>query len=284
VLYFIDGCIWNHDLPDNLIDHNVRIDYGKLRHLIVIDSEKGRLPNGNFNKIKEIIEKGEIISNEIVDSFPVEKITHTRNFLSLLFYLGLLTIKGMEGEELVLRIPNETVRRLYYNYISEAYEETGTFAIDLHNYGRLMHDMAYKGEWKPLVKFISKHMKESISLRDLITGEKSIQAFLNVYLGLSQLYIIHTEKESNRGFADILMEPFTSRYKEMKYAYMIEIKYIKKGDKTKTVETMAQQAENQLNTYSLDQKLKKRLENITLVKLVLVFSGSELIHLDRVDE
>ncbi|MCP5047593.1 MAG: AAA family ATPase, partial [bacterium] len=45
VLYFIDGCIWNHDLPDNLIDHNVRIDYGKLRHLIVIDSEKGRLSN-----------------------------------------------------------------------------------------------------------------------------------------------------------------------------------------------------------------------------------------------
>ncbi|MCP5048898.1 MAG: hypothetical protein GY940_17135, partial [bacterium] len=232
------------------------------------DSEKGRLPNGNFDRLKQIIEKGEVRSNGIVEGFPVDKMTHTKNFLSLLFYLGLLTIKGIQGEELVLMIPNETVRRLYYDYISEAYEDTGTFSMDLYDYERLMHAMAYQGEWERLFQFIAGHMKESMSLRDLITGEKSIQAFLNVYLGLSQLYIIHTEKESNRGFADIVMVPFTARYKEIKYAYMIELKYIKKGDKTKTVKTMTKQAEEQLKQYSLDQKLKKSLENIKLIKLV----------------
>ncbi|MCP5053069.1 MAG: AAA family ATPase, partial [bacterium] len=204
VLYFIAKCIRTRDLPDDLIDRNVRIDYGKLRHLIMIDSEKGRIPNGNFDRLKQIIEKGEVRSNGIVEGFSVDKITHTKNFLSLLFYLGLLTIKGMEGEELVLRIPNETVRRLYYDYISEAYEDTRTFSMDLYDYERLMHAMAYKGEWEPLFQFIARHMKESMSLRDLITGEKSIQAFLNVYLGLSQLYLIQAEKEFNKGFPDIL--------------------------------------------------------------------------------
>ena len=276
VLYFINEYKDNFEVPENLIDRNVRIDYGKLRHLIVIDSEKGKLPNGNFSRLKEIIEKGEIKSKEIVEGFSIEKIAHTKNFLSLLFYFGLLTVKGVEEGELLLQIPNETVRQLYYGYISEAYEETGTFSLDWYNYDRLMHAMAYEGEWKPLFEYIARRTSESMSLRDLITGEKSIQAFLNVYLGLSQLYIIHAEKELNKGFADILLEPFIVRYRDMKYAYILEVKYIKKGDKTKKVETIVKQAEAQLRKYSLDSKLGKSIEGAILIKLVLVFSGTEL--------
>lgn len=284
VLYFINEYKDNFEVPENLIDRNVRIDYGKLRHLIIIDSEKGKLPNGNFGRLKEIIEKGEIKSKEIVEGFSIEKITHTKNFLSLLFYFGLLTIKGVEEGELLLQIPNETVRQLYYDYISEAYEETGTFSLDWYNYDRLMHAMAYEGEWKPLFEYIARRMNESLSLRDLITGEKSIQAFLNVYLGLSQLYIIHVEKELNKGFADILLEPFTIRYRDMKYAYILEVKYIKKGDKAKRLETIVKQAEAQLRKYSLDSKLGKSIEGTILIKLVLVFSGTELKYIDTVGD
>jgi len=84
-----------------------------------------------------------------------------------------------------------------------------------------MHNMAYRGEWEPLFNYIAQRMKSSLGLRDLITGERTVQAFLNVYLGLSQLYLIHSEKESNHGFMDIFMEPFSARYREMKYAYLI---------------------------------------------------------------
>ncbi|MCP5103467.1 MAG: AAA family ATPase [bacterium] len=283
VLYFMDEYMGGSDVPDNLIDRNVRIDYRKLRHLIVIDSEKGKLPNGNFNRLKQIIEKGEIETKKIAEGFPVEELTDTENFLSLLFYFGLLTIKGVRDEELVLQIPNQTARQLYYDYIKEAYKETGTFSLDWYDYERLMHAMAYKGEWKPLFKYLAKRMRESMSLRDLITGEKSIQAFLNVYLGLSELYIIHTEREYNKGFADIVMEPFTARYREMKYAYMLEVKYLKKGDKEKKVETIVKQAEEQLKKYSLDEKFQKSVENMVLIRLVLVFSGTELKHLGKVD-
>jgi len=284
VLYFIDLYKNDSEIPDNLIDRNVRIDYGKLRHLIIIDSEKGKLPNGNFSRLKEIIEKGEIKSNEIVEGFPVENITHAKNFLSLLFYFGLLTIKGVEAGEVLLKIPNETVRQLFYDYISEAYEETGTFSLDWYHYDRLMHDMAYQGEWKPLFEYISKRMKESMSLRDLITGEKSIQAFLTVYLGLSQLYIIHPERELNKGFADIFLEPFTARYREMKYAYILEIKYLKRDAKNKNIDGIVKEAEAQIKKYALDKKLVKTIENKVLIKLVLVFSGTELKYIDAIDD
>ena len=85
VLYFIDKCIRTHNIPDQLIDRNVRIDYGKLKHFITIDKDNARVTNGNFNRLKEIIEKGEIDSPELIESFPVEKMSHTKNFLSLLY-------------------------------------------------------------------------------------------------------------------------------------------------------------------------------------------------------
>jgi hypothetical protein len=282
VLYFLDECIRNRDIPDELIDPNVKIDYGKLRHLIIIDNEKGRVTNGNFSRLKQIIETGEIQS-DLAKGFPVDKLIDTKNFLSLLFYLGLLTIKEMKGEEPILKIPNETARRLYYDYIKEAYEETNTFSMDWYVYGRLMHGMAYQGEWKPLFDYIAQQMKDRMSLQDLITGEKSIQAFLNVYLGISQLYIIHTEKESNQGFADIFMEPFTARYREMKYAYILELKYLKKKEADKKLAVTVKKAEEQLKKYSLDKKLEKTVENMILIKLVLVFSGTELKYIGPVD-
>ncbi|MCP4155839.1 MAG: AAA family ATPase [bacterium] len=191
VLYFIDHYLSRNDLPEDLIDRNVRIDYGKLRHLIIVNRDSSEpFTNGNFDKLKSIISSGGT-STRLVKGFPLEELTDSGNFKSLLFYLGLLTIKGPDKDKTRLEIPNETIKRLYYDYIERAYRETGVFALDLSKYADLMTDLAYSGKWKPLFEFITGRMRESMSLRDLITGEKSIQAFLNVYLGFSDLFIIH---------------------------------------------------------------------------------------------
>lgn len=291
VLYFMDNYLTREKIPGNLIDRNVRIDYGKLKHLIIVDQGKRKRKsiNGNFNRLKEIIEKGEIPS-DLIEAFPLEKLTDAKNFISLLFYFGLLTIKSPGSGELVLTIPNETIRRLYYDYIKEGYDETDVFAVDLYAYGRLIKGMASKGEWKPFIDYITGRMRESMSLRDLITGEKSIQAFLNVYLGLSNLYIVHAEKELNKGYADIVMEPFLAGNEGISYSYLLEIKYIKADKKRKRpglgdagfLELKAR-AEAQLKNYSLDEKFKKNIEKTTLVKLVLIFCGPELIYYGEVD-
>ena len=202
------------------------------------------------------------------------------NFKSLMFYLGLLTIKGPERDKLRLEIPNETVKRLYYEYIEEAYRETEIFSLDLSAYADLMTDMAYDGKWQPLFKFITSRMRESMSLRDLISGEKSIQAFLNVYLGLSNLYIIHPEMELNKGYADIVLEPFLARYEGIKYSYMLEIKYLKAGFKPGDAEAqrLKEEAAAKLRQYGGEKKFKKSLEKTTLIKIVLIFSGHEEIY------
>jgi hypothetical protein len=233
VLYFMDNYLNRKKLPKDLIDRNVRIDYGKLRHLMIVDKGKTKAPtfNGNFRKLKEIIEKGET-SGKNEKGIPLEELKDTDNFISLLFYFGLLTIENVINDKIRLKIPNETVKRLYYEYIKNGYKETNIFDLDLSRYSGLFSDMAYNGKWRPLFDYITTRMRESMSLRDLITGEKSIQAFLNVYLGLSNLYIIHAEKELNKGFADIVMEPFLARYEGIGYSYLLEIKYIKAGQKS----------------------------------------------------
>ncbi len=286
VLYFMREYFKESTLPRDLIDRNVRIDYGKLRHLIVIDKGENFSPttNGNFSKLKQVIEEGET-STRLVQGFPIKELSVPENFKSLLFYFGLLTIQGRDRDQTRLCIPNETIKRLYYDYIENTYKDTGAFSLDLEKYNRLMSDMAYEGKWKPLFEYITSRMSESMALRDLITGEKSIQAFLNVYLGLSDLYIIHAERELNKGFVDLAMEPFLARYEGIKYAYLLEIKYLKAGTKgdDSQIETLKKQAKDQLRNYALDEKYKKTIQKTTLIKLVLIFSGHCLLHLEQVE-
>lgn len=122
VLYFLDEYLKDSEIPEELVDENIRIDYGKLRQLIIIDRGEGKTTNGNFGKLKEIVEKGGTTAR-LVRSFPAEKIVQPENFTSLLFYFGLLTRVGTERGKVKFEIPNETVKRLYFEYIKEAYED-----------------------------------------------------------------------------------------------------------------------------------------------------------------
>ena len=286
VLYFIKNYLALQGIPEDLIDRNVRIDYGKLRHLIVVDKDKTQLPttNGNFSKLKHILETGEIVSN-IVKGFPIDEVTDTTNFNSLLFYFGLLTINGTMLDQLRLVIPNETVKRLYYDYILKANRETGAFSLNMGAYSELMRGMAFRGEWEPLLTYIINLMGETMALRDFITGEKSLQAFLNVYLGLSDLYLVHGEKELNMGYADLFMEPFVARYPEVTHAYLIEIKYVPADKKVspKKLNQLKKEARTQLNQYSLDKKFQKVLAKSTLTRLMVIFSGHKPIYLGKAE-
>jgi hypothetical protein len=118
-----------------------------------------------------------------------------------------------------------------------------------------------------------------------MAGEKSIQNFLNVYLGLSDLYIIHSERELNKGFADIVMEPFLARYEGINYSCILEIKYVKAGAKPgdSEVKRLKATAVEQLRKYGADEKFKKTIGKTRLIKVALIFSGHELMDIGEVD-
>jgi len=283
VLYFLREYLKESRIPDPLIDNNARIDYMKLKYLIISDKKGTLQTNGNFPQLRQIIEN-DCLHATIIDRFPIAKLASPANFISLLYYFGLLTITGSDEEhKAILKIPNEAIKRLYYDYIKETYEETGILTIDLSRYEALMKEMAFNGKWKPLIAYLVEQMEKSMGIRDLITGEKALQAFLNVYLGLSALYLVYSEKELKKGYADLVLEPFLAQYPGLKYSYLLEIKYIKPRDKKKEltpgkIKTIKEEAESQLNKYSLDEKFRKSIGSTTLKKLVLIFSGNRMVY------
>ncbi len=273
VLYYINNLI-SGEIPTDLIDQNVKTDYKKLRHLIILD----RQLNGNFSRLKEIIENEEIQTN-INISFPAEELLNPENFLSLLYYFGLLTHDRIEKGSPYLKIPNITIKKLIYEYIREAYKEVDIFRISVWKIAELMRKMAYQGRWEEVFDHLSGEIERQTSIRDYLTGEKVIQGFLLAYINITDHFIISTEHELGKGFVDLYFEPFLAKYPDMRYSYLIELKYIKREAYTeKLLKEKIKEAEEQLERYSRDRRVTDTTGGTELKKVVIVFSGWEMVY------
>jgi hypothetical protein len=286
VLYFLLRTEADNGAPLRLIDENIRIDYTKLRHLMAIDQRLDRgAPaqlNGNFSLLRTIIEEGETVS-PIHASFPLEQLLHRENFISLLYYFGLLSMAGAADEEPLLRIPNRTVKDLMYGYIRSALEDVDVFKLDIWRLTGLLRDMAYRGDWRPFFDYLNEQIQQQASVRDHLHGEKVIQGFLIAYLNVTHNFLTWSEREMGGGFVDLYMEPFLARYPGVKYGYLIELEYIsetqfnKRGfDQALTKEKA--EAEGQLRQYAQDARIAQVAQQVTMKKLVLIYKGWELVY------
>ena len=273
VLYYLKHSASNGRGPRELIDVNVRIDYGKLRHLLVT----GRRLNGNFDLLREVI-GDEQVESELRGSFPLERLTKRENFLSLLHYFGLLSIRGVTAGTPRLGVPNQTVRQLTYGFLRDAYDDVGVFTVDLHGLERLTRRMAYDGAWRPVLEFLRDAIARQTSIRDYLAGEKVIQGFLAAYLSVTDCFVLHTEKELNGGYADACLEPLLARHPDARYGYVIELKYLKRGagDAEARIETAAREATAQLRRYLADERLARQYPKARFTGLAVVFHGWEM--------
>jgi hypothetical protein len=272
-LYYLQSLVGIGMPPDELIDHNVRIDYGKLRHLVQID----RRLNGNFSQLREIIDTGEKVS-QIQTSFPVEGLLGPDNFISLLYYLGLLTFAGEREGRPLLKIPNRTVQQLMYGYLREAYRDVEVFKPDVWDLANKLNHMAYRGEWEPFFDSLSAQIGEQASVRDYLQGEKMIQGFLLAWLNLSPYFTVWSEQEQGGGFVDLYLAPFYFRYPDMRHAYLIELKYLKRNEDSPRQREMAlEEGRQQLRRYADDGRIQQTLGEAQLHPLVLLYSGWELV-------
>ncbi|MCP4106312.1 MAG: AAA family ATPase [Desulfobacteraceae bacterium] len=278
VLYFNNQVIDEGKIPRHLIDQNIRIDYGKLRHLILADK---RL-NGNFSILKEIMDTGETAC-DVELSFPLEQLLDRKNFVSLLFFFGLLSFNGVRKGKPLLHIPNLTVRKLMYGYLRDAFRDVDVFRIDIWKFADLVADMAYHGRWQPVFDFLGEEVQKQTSVRDYLGGEKIIQGFLLAYLNVTDFFLTWSEKEMGSGFADLFLEPFLARFPDMTFGYLIELKYISRGEfKDSLLQKKIRSAKEKLQQYAGDTRVAKIAEKVTLKKLVIVYKGWELVYREEV--
>ena len=274
VLYYLKASIPNRSMPDELIDTNVRIDYGKLRHLLTVN----RQLNGNFDLLRHLIGEQSIQSN-IQLSFPLDRLDQRENFLSLLHYFGLLSIRAVERGMPRLGIPNQTVKRLMYGYLRDAYDDVGVFSVDVYTFFRLAQEMAYDGAWQPVLDFLRDALAEQTGIRDYMDGEKVVHGFVAAHLSLSQYFLLHSEYELNKGYADLYLEPFVAQYSDMQFGYVLELKYLKRSESLdeSVVADKIGEAVEQLRSYLADPSLPRRYPSVRHVGLAVVFHGWELV-------
>ncbi|MYB69941.1 MAG: AAA family ATPase [Gemmatimonadetes bacterium] len=281
VLYFLAESMPNKRAPRELIDTNVRIDYGKLRHLLTVN----RQLNGNFDLLRRII--GEQAADSTIQlSFPLERLNRRENFLSLLHYFGLLSIHAIAHGVPRLGIPNQTVKRLMYGYLRDAYDDVGVFSVDVYTFSRLMRQMAFDGAWQPVLDFLRDALVEQTGIRDYMDGEKVVHGFVAAYLSLVDQFLLHSEYELNKGYADLYLEPFVAQYPDVGYGYVLELKYLKRSEAADdaVVAAKVQEAVEQLRGYLADPALRSRYPSVQHIGLAVVLHGWELVAYEAVED
>ena len=274
VLYYLRNYIDYGCAPKQMIDPNTKTDYNKMKKLLQLDILDGDR-KGVINKIAE---EGEIVTS-LYQTFSAIEMTKPEVFPSLLFYYGMLTIKQLLGDQLVLGIPNNNVRKQYYTYLLEQYQAQKY--IDINRVGTLLTNMAFDGKWEPVLSFISKAYENVSAVRDGIEAERNLQGFFMAYLYLSSYYIIAPELELSHGFCDFFMLPDLTHYPS-KHSYIIELKVLGKQDTEGKAETQWQEAIEQINRYAAAPRVEVLRQGTTLHKIIIQFKGGKLKRIKEV--
>ena len=275
VCYYLSNLIKNGQRPEELIDPNTMTDYGKLKRLIRIDKTEGK----RTEIIHGIAEKG-FLKARLVSHFPAERMMEFGNFVSLLYYYGMLTIGGVVGDRLKLIIPNNNVRLQYYQYMLDEY--SSIHSVDISDLDDAYDEAALEGDWKPLIEFICQAYHDTTAVRQLIEGERNLQGFMNAYLTLTNYYLVAPEMEFAHGFCDFFLLPNYAVYPMVKHSYILELKYLKADATEAEAENQWAKAVEQIKTYAADKKLQSMLHGTQLHPIVVQIKGYDLVKYDEV--
>ena len=276
VCYYLSNLVGVGQRPEELIDPNTMTDYGKLKRLIKIDKTEGK----RIEIIHDIAEKG-FIKARLVSHFPAEKMMEFGNFVSLLYYYGMLTIGGVVGDRLKLIIPNNNVRLQYYQYLLDEY--SSIHSIDISDLDDAFDEAALEGDWQPLISFICKAYHDTTAVRQLIEGERNLQGFMNAYLTLTNYYLVAPEMEFNHGYCDFFLLPNYAVYPMVRHSYILELKYLKADATDAEADRQWSEAREQIKTYAADKKLQSMLHGTQLHPIVVQIKGYELVRFEEIN-
>ena len=288
VLYYLRNYMDNGCSPRQMIDPNTRTDYGKMKKLLQFD----KLDGERKGIIRKIAEEEQIVT-QLYESFSAYQIPKAEIFPSLLFYYGMLTIKGTRGSKLILGIPNNNVRKQYYGYLEEEYQAKAY--VDVNQLTDYYYDMAYDGKWEEGLRFMADAYAKVSSVRDGIEAERNLQGFFMAYLNLNDYYITAPELELNHGYCDFFLLPDLTHYASQ-HSYILELKVLSKKDFSAIVEgevtedgkpmTKAEkqwrEAVDQIHRYAEAPRVEALRQGTKLHLIIMQFEGWELKRMEEV--
>ncbi len=268
VLYFLDSfdrdeCRW----PEKMLDDNIASDYGKIMRLFGIgDRER------NFETLEELIVHGEIIGRHKGKlDLDMHKPFERDDFISLLLYMGFITISGTVLSQLRYVIPNYVIQKLYYDYFRAEIKRRAQIGVSGRAVEHAVAELALHNNIRPLVEEINSVLA-LFSNRDFMRmDEKHIKAVILTLLYQSEVYFIRSEPEVNKRYPDILL--LERKPIEVRYQFLFELKFSKKKDGAKGLESKRVEGIEQIRGY---QELADISRLPKLQSYLLLTDGTEI--------
>ena len=250
-LYFLYMYQVQNQIPKELVDINIISDYSKIESFMDLCQ--------NMNKI-EILEKivaGDLIESSLTEKFNAEIEFGEKELISLLFYLGYLTIKEIGFSKYKFQIPNDVIKEIYSNYFLEYISRKANIVVDSIDTETINKELLLEGKIGKLLDVL-KEFLTNLSNRDYARfDEKYVKViFYSICRMLGTLYV-KSELEVGGKYADILLVP-KEEIKE-RYSILIEFKYIKQEDydKDNTILPKKQeQAKEQIEVYRKSEEIQ----------------------------
>ena len=267
-LYFLNEYTRFKEIPTKLIDVNIASDYSKLGKMLDLCKGEER------EKVIEKTVSGEGIVSEIREKFnPAIEFTET-DLVSMLFYLGYLTIDGEEVGYPILKIPNNVMKEIYSDYFLRILRDETKVDIG-ENYTEIARELALEGKIDKAIELLGKYLK-NLSNRDYIKfDEKYVKLIFYCIVMNLKMYRVKSEMEVQRKYPDILLIPrdISKNYKGI----MIEFKYLKKEDNDRLKEKQ-EEAKKQIKEYMNFEEIKE-LKNLNSYIVVAV---NDELHIEKI--
>ena len=264
------------EIPQQMLDENIRMDYNKLRMLIRKDKEFAH----DASIIQTLVSKG-FVTGELKEGFPAENIAKNDNFISLLYYFGLVTLGGVHRGKPKFVIPNEVVREQIYTYLLDNYHDNYLDA-DRYRLSQLEENMAYDGDFKPFFQYIADSIYTYASQRDRQKGEAFVHGYTLALTSQCCYYRPVSELDNQGGYADIFLRPLHEIFTDMEHSYIIELKYLKSQASEAEVKAAIAQAQVQVCRYADTVNVNDHIGPTRLHKVYVVYRGVEMVACEEV--
>jgi hypothetical protein len=268
VLYFLRyfdsvECRW----PDKMLDDNIASDYGKIMRLFGIGDRKR-----NFATLEELIVNREIIGlHKGKLDLDTDKPFERDDFISLLLYMGFITISGTILGQLRYAIPNYVIEKLYYGYFRTEIEQRSQIRVEKYILENAVAELALHNNINPLLEEIRKVLT-LFSNRDFMRmDEKHIKTLILTLLYQSEVYFIRSEAEVNNRYPDILL--LERKPIEVRYQFLFELKFSKKKDGAKGIAEKRVEGVTQIREYQELEDIKRLPK---LQSYLLLTNGTEI--------
>ena len=248
LIYFCNFYQRNQKHPDKMLDENIASDYGKIRRMISVGGEgKGH------GILEEVLARGSTRAI-LTPQFSFDRNWVHDDHVSLLFYLGMLTINGKIGASLHFAAPNAVIKELYYGYFLESLRRRTKLKETLYDEaGDAMIALYMDNDLPPFIQVVEKVLGR-LSVRDARNfTEGHLKAIFAALLVSSKAYLVRSEPETGSGFVDLLCTHLPSL--EINWNLAFELKYLKKKDAAELKNKKAE-ARQQLEGYLASDDLR----------------------------